>query len=195
MPLTTDTSPQVRVVFQPLREAPGGGLLRASNYKGWQAPIARGPPLFVPDTVARVDFDGSALRTDDAPRRAVTRRGGSVAGRNLERRPRPRVDLRVVRCEDHDEYGRERRGEAARLIARVAVLLWPRRPRVVGYDAAEHDAAAAALEVRVFVMEAHALRGAVGRRRRFAGLPLIVPDCSKVTGSSSTSRTAAGLQI
>ena len=64
-------------------------------------------------------------------------------------------------------------------------------PRSIG-------AAAAALEVRVVVcnLEAHRCFAApVGRRRRFAGLPLIVPDCSKVTGSSSTSRTAAGLQI
>ena len=43
-------------------------------------------------------------------------------------------------------------------------------------------------------LEAHRCFAApVGRRRRFAGLPLTVPDCSKVTGSSSKRPYGRGL--
>ena len=138
VPITTDTSPQVWVPLEPLRQTSRRGLLRSSDDERRQTVIRLPPYIGIADTVARVYDIGRARGADDAPRSAVMLCGGSFAVRNLERRPRPRVGPRVVQCEKYDEYDSERRGEAAPFIARVAVLFWPRRPRVVGYDAAEH---------------------------------------------------------
>ena len=132
VPITTNTSPQIRVPLEPLRQTSRRGLLRASDHKGRQAAIACGPPRGVADAVASVDVIGRACGADDAPRSPVRRRGRAV--RDLERR----LFRRFAERYQHNEYESERRGEAAPCIARVAVLLWPRRPRVVGNDAAEH---------------------------------------------------------
>ena len=136
VPITTNTSPQIRVPLEPLRQTSRRGLLRASDHKGRQAAIACGPPRGVADAVAGVDVIGRACGADDAPRSPVLR-CGCVAVRKLE------LDTLVLKTlvaerEDYDEYESERRGEAAPCIARVAALLGSRRPRVVGYDAAEH---------------------------------------------------------
>ena len=132
VPITTNTSPQIRVPLEPLRQTSRRGLLRASDHKGRQAAIACGPPRGVADAVAGVDVDGRALFSHDTPRRAVRRRGRAV--RDLERR----LFRRFAERYQHNEYESERRGEAAPFIARVAALLGSRRPRVVGNDAAEH---------------------------------------------------------
>ena len=135
MPITTNTSLQVRVPLEPLRQTSRRGLLRASDDERRQTVIRLPPYIGIADTVTRVDNGGCACVADDAPR-TVMPCGGSFAVYKIELCPR--VFRRFAERYQYNEYDSERRGEAAPFIARCAVLFWPRRPRVVGYDAAEH---------------------------------------------------------